>query len=215
MVREGAAKIAGRIETDERLEFEPDGLQVEIDGVVWICRAHVYLAMHKPTGCECSRNPSHHSSVFELLPTPLVTRGVQPVGRLDQDSSGLLLMSDDGAFNHEVSSPNRHVSKTYLAATRSPPTPEVVARLLSGVRLRGDKEPLAAMRCEVAGTHGLEIEIDQGKYHQVKRMLAAAGAECVGLHRTAIGGLLLERLGLEPAQWCELGDAELALLRDR
>lgn len=214
LVRRGGVTVeGGRAEDPERI-YESEGLEIDVDGVMeWRCRERLHLALNKPPGYECSRNPSHHPSVASLLPAPFVTRGVQPVGRLDQDASGLLLLSDDGAFNHAISSPKRHVSKTYLATTSAPATDDLVGRLRTGVQLRGEAAPIAALSCALVGAHQIEIRIEQGKYHQVKRMLAAAGAKCVGLERTAIGGLTLVGLGLEPAAWCVLGEAEIARLR--
>jgi 16S rRNA pseudouridine516 synthase len=214
MVARGQVKVAGELVRDHGLAFEMEGLAVEVEGTPWRCRAQAYLALHKPVGYECSRKPEHHQSVLSLLPLPFTTRGVQPAGRLDQDASGLLLLSDDGAFIHAISSPKQHVARTYLVTTRDPVTPELVARLMEGVQLRQENQPVAALACRAMGFHQLELKIDQGKYHQVKRMLAAAGTACEALQRTAIGNLTLETLGLENGQWCELGVPELELLRN-
>jgi len=214
MVARGQVKVACEVVSDPAREFELEGLAVEVEGQPWHCRTRAYLALHKPVGYECSRKPEHHHGVLSLLPLPFTTKGVQPVGRLDHDSSGLLLLSDDGAFVHAISSPKRHVAKTYRATTRDPVTAEHVARLLEGVQLRRETRPVAALECRATGSHQLELMIDQGKYHQVRRMLAAAGAACEELHRSAIGELTLERLGLEEGQWCELGASELELLRN-
>lgn len=213
LVHRGLVSVAGQTVNDHGAEYEMEGLEIVVEGVMhWRCREHVHLALHKPPGYECSRNPSHHPSVTSLLPRPFVARGVQPIGRLDQDTSGLLLLTDDGAFNHSVSSPKRHVSKTYLATTNIPATADLASRLRDGVLLRGETAPTAALACTVTGAHELELRIDQGKYHQVKRMLAAAGAECVALERTAIADLTLTGLGLAPAQWCVLDDTQVSTL---
>jgi len=134
------------------------------------------------------------------------------VGRLDHDTTGLLLMSDDGPFIHAQSSPKRHVPKIYIATTHDPVTPELVAHLLSGVQLHDEPVPLAAVSCRALDAHRLEIVLEQGKYHQVKRMLAAAGNHCSALQRSAIGRLTLESLGLKEGEWCYLDEAQLALL---
>jgi 16S rRNA pseudouridine516 synthase len=171
----------------------------------------VYLALDKPTNFECSRKPSHHPGVLTLLPDTLVRRDVQPVGRLDHDTTGLLLLSDSGAFIHAQSSPKRHVPKIYVATTHAPVTAELVAQLERGVQLVDEPLPLAA-QVRRLDSHRIEMILDQGKYHQVKRMLAAAGNHCVALERTAIGGLTLAALGLPPGGWCYLDEAQLALL---
>jgi len=104
------------------------------------------------------------------------------------------------------------VPKVYVATTHEPVTEELLERLRSGVQLRDEPAPLAAQRCAKVSDHELEIVLEQGKYHQVKRMLAAAGNHCSALRRTAIGGLTLDALGLAPGQWCYLAPAQLALL---
>jgi len=124
----------------------------------------------------------------------------------------LLLMSDDGAFIHTQSSPKHHVPKVYVAATQDPVTPELIERLLKGVKLHDEPAPLAAETCRMIDTNHLEIVLEQGKYHQVKRMLAAAENHCTALNRSQIGNLKLDELGLAPGEWCYLDEAQLALL---
>jgi 16S rRNA pseudouridine516 synthase len=212
LVADGEVSIAGESVTDSRAAFETDGFEFTLFGEVWTYRKHVYIALNKPANYECSRKASHHPGVHTLLPEQFIRRDVQPVGRLDHDTTGLLLMSDDGPFIHAQSSPKRHVSKVYVATTHDPVMPELVAKLLSGVKLHDEPAPLAAVSCRVVDTHKIEIVLEQGKYHQVKRMLAAAGNHCVALRRTQIGGLKLDTLGLAEGEWCYLDDAQLALL---
>jgi len=204
LIRSGVVSVAGEPIVEPRTEVETDGFCWTLGGEVWSYRKQVYLALHKPPGSECSRKPSHHASVLSLLPEPFVTRGVQPVGRLDQDSTGLLLLSDDGSFIHLYTSPRGHVSKTYHATIADHVTPVLLERLRAGVQLHAEPRPLAARACRQLDDRRLEIVLEQGKYHQVKRMLAAAGTRCVTLHRTAIGALQLEALGLSPGAWCDL-----------
>ncbi len=212
LIAAGEVGIAGATVTDSRAAVETEGLEFTVYGEAWTYRAQVYLALNKPAGYECSRKPSHHPGVLTLLPEQFARRDVQPVGRLDHDTTGLLLMSDDGPFIHRQSSPKHHVPKVYLATTHDPVTPELVAQLLSGVKLHDEPAPLAASRCRMIGTHRIEIVLEQGKYHQVKRMLAAAGNCCTALHRTQIGGLRLDALGLAAGEWRYLDEAQLALL---
>jgi len=181
LIAAGEVGIAGVAVTDSRTAVETDGLEFTVYNEVWTYRAQLYLALNKPAGYECSRKPSHHPGVLTLLPEQFARRDVQPVGRLDHDTTGLLLMSDDGPFIHRQSSPKHHVPKVYLASTHDPVTPELVAQLLSGVKLHDEPAPLAASRCRMIGTHQIEIVLEQGKYHQVKRMLTAAGNNCTAL----------------------------------
>jgi 16S rRNA pseudouridine516 synthase len=212
LIAAGEVSIAGATVADYRTAYETAGLAFTIFDETWICREHVYIALNKPANYECSRKPSHHPGVLGLLPEQFTWRDIQPVGRLDHDTTGLLLMSDDGAFIHRQSSPKRHIPKIYAATTHDPVTPELIALLLAGVQLHDEPAPLAAVTCRQLDAHRLEIVLEQGKYHQVKRMLAAAGNHCTALRRSAIGGLTLDALGLDVGAWCYLDEAQLALL---
>jgi 16S rRNA pseudouridine516 synthase len=153
-----------------------------------------------------------------LLPAPLRQRpqkaavqGVQAVGRLDQDTTGLLLLTDDGAFIHRMSSPKHHVPKVYEVTTKHPVTEDMVQRLLAGVVLDDDPQPVKAAACEAVAECHLRLTLTEGKYHQVKRMVAAVGNRVEGLHRSQIGGLVLGDLA--PGQWRFLTPEDLALLK--
>ncbi len=212
LIEDGEVIIAGEAATNYRTAFETDGLVLTVFDEEWEYRDHVYIALNKPPNIECSRKPSHHPGVLSLLPEQFTWRDVQPVGRLDHDTTGLLLLSDDGAFIHAQSSPRRHVPKLYRATTDMPVTNTLVNQLLSGVQLHDEPAPLAAISCRQVGEHDIEIVLAQGKYHQVKRMLAAAGNHCAALRRIAIGDLRLEDLGLEEGEWCYLEPQHFDLL---
>ncbi len=213
LIEDGEVSIGGEVVTDTRASFETDGLEFTVYDEPWKYREHLYIALNKPADYECSRKPSHHPGVLSLLPEQFALRDVQPVGRLDHDTTGLLLMSDDGAFIHAQSSPKRHIPKVYVATTHEAVTPQLIAHLLAGVKLHDEPAPLAAVVCEKLGEHSLKIVLEQGKYHQVKRMLAAAGNHCTALRRTEIGGLKLDALGLKEGEWCYLEGEQLALLK--
>lgn len=198
--------------TDPDAQFDVDALGFDVDGTAWRYRERAYLLLNKPAGYECSRDPQHHPSVFSLLPAPLAARGVQCVGRLDQDTTGLLLLSDDGQFVHAYTSPKRKVPKVYLATTRHPLDDAQLAALSDGVLLHGDAKPTAAVAAHARGERLLELTVLEGKYHQVKRMIAAIGNRCEALHRAQVGGLALPA-GLETGQWRWLEEAELQALR--
>jgi 16S rRNA pseudouridine516 synthase len=138
-------------------------------------------------------------------------QGVQAVGRLDQDTTGMLLLTDDGKFIHRMSSPRHHVPKVYEVTVKHLLDDSQVARLLGGVVLDDDPKPVRAAACEAVGPLHLRLTLTEGKYHQVKRMLAAVGNRVEGLHRSQIGGLSLPP-DLAPGQWCWLWPAQLALL---
>lgn len=209
LIEDGDVLVNGAVEDNYKALVDTDQLVLTVFDEEWVYREHLYIALYKPANFECSRKPSHHPGVLTLLPEQFSWREVQPVGRLDHDTTGLLLMSDDGAFIHAQSSPKRHVPKVYQATTDQPVTPELVAALLQGVQLHDEPAPLAAVRCEQTGPNQLEIVLEQGKYHQVKRMLAAAGNHCAALHRSQIGKLTLASLGLAEGEWCYLDQAQL------
>ncbi len=215
LITDGEVRIAGEVVRDYRVAIETGGLEFELFDETWPFREHVYIALNKPANFECSRKPSHHPGVLTLLSEQCSWRDIQPVGRLDHDTTGLLLMSDDGAFIHAQSSPKRHVPKVYAATTQEAVSDALIAQLLGGVQLHDEPAPLAALVCNRLAEHQLEIVLEQGKYHQVKRMLAAAGNHCAALQRTAVGALTLEQLDLEPGEWCYLEPHHLALLTDR
>lgn len=212
LISDGEVSVAGQVVTDYRASFETAGFSFTIFDELWEYREHVYIALNKPSGYECSRKPSHHPGVLTLLPEQFTWRDVQPVGRLDHDTTGLLLMSDDGAFIHAQSSPRRHVPKLYLATTSAPVSDALVAQLLAGVQLHDEPAPLAAQSCRKVGDYQIEIVLEQGKYHQVKRMLAAAGNHCAALRRTAVGKLTLDMLDLDGGEWCYLNKEQIDLL---
>ncbi|MDP1656238.1 MAG: 16S rRNA pseudouridine(516) synthase [Hylemonella sp.] len=204
--------------TQAAMEFEADGLRFRVQGEDWAYHEKAYLMLHKPAGTECSQKPSTWPSIYTLLPSPLRLRpnkasvqGVQAIGRLDQDTTGLLLLSDDGKFIHRMSSPRHHVPKVYEVTLKHALDDKQVQRLLAGVVLDDDPKPVRAAACEAVDSHHLRLTLTEGKYHQVKRMLAAVGNRVEGLHRSQIGGLTLPA-DLAPGQWRWLDEAALALI---
>lgn len=199
-VRAGAVAVNGTLCEDPDAEVDPDALELTVDGVAWPFREKAYVLMHKPAGYECSHHPSHHPSVFALLPPVLASRGVQCVGRLDQDTTGLLLFSDDGQFIHRMISPKKGIAKIYRAVCAEPVTDAMLAALRSGVQLSDEPAPIAALACDRLDAHTLRLTLAEGKYHQVRRMVAAAGNRVESLHREAIGRYDLPA-DLPPGAW--------------
>jgi 16S rRNA pseudouridine516 synthase len=212
LIARGDVAVGGAALDDPDAEVATDSLVFSVQGVDWPYRERAVVLLHKPAGYECSQKPRHHPGVLSLLPPPLRTRGVQPVGRLDEDTTGALLLTDDGALIHRLTSPRRHVPKVYEVTTKHAADDALVERLLGGVEL--DDEPGVTVRaaaCEPSGTHALRLTLTEGKYHQVKRMVAAAGNRVVALHRSAFGPIVLGH-DLAPGRWRWLGDDEAAAL---
>lgn len=191
LVAAGAVSIAGRVIDDPSEEVSTDALIFHVDGKPWPYRASALVMMNKPAGYECSQKPKHHASVLSLLPPPLRQRGVQPIGRLDEDTTGLLLFTDDGKLIHRLTSPKHHVPKVYEIGTKHPATDALVQALLKGVVLDDDPAPVRAEGCELIDNHHVRMTLVMGKYHQVKRMVAAAGNRVETLHRSRYGALNL------------------------
>jgi len=213
LIGDGRVAVRGVLCTDPLASFDTEDLAFSVDGEAWTFRARAYLALNKPAGYECSRDPQHHLSVFHLLPPQFAHRGVQCVGRLDQDTTGLLLLSDDGQFVHAFTSPKRKVPKRYVATTRHPLDDAQLHALRTGVLLHGEREPSIALDARARGERELALTVAEGKYHQVKRMVAAAGNRVDALHRERIGGLALPA-GLAPGAWQWLDAAQLAALHN-
>lgn len=215
LVQQGFVTVGGQPVTDPFEDFDPAGLQFTVEGQPWAYHAKAYLMLHKPAGHECSQKPGAWPSIYTLLPAPLRQRpnkgstpGVQAIGRLDQDTTGLLLLTDDGAFIHRMSSPKKHVPKVYEVGTADPVDDRQIARLIEGVVLDDDPRPVRSPVCEQTGEHTLRMTLLEGKYHQVKRMIAAVGNRVVSLHRSRIGGLELPA-DLAPGKWRWLDAAQL------
>jgi 16S rRNA pseudouridine516 synthase len=208
LVDSGRVSVDGSRCADWSRQFAAEGLVFSVDGVSWRYRRAAYLALHKPGGYECSHRPQHHASVHSLLPPPLTRRGVQAVGRLDQDTTGLLLLSDDGAFVHRYTSPRRLVEKVYEVWTRHPIDDGQLQALLDGVTLRDEPVAVAAAGCQRLDDRHLRLSVTLGRYHVVKRMLAAVGNRVERLHRVAIGGLVLPP-DLRAGEWMWLEAVDL------
>jgi 16S rRNA pseudouridine516 synthase len=182
--------------TQAAIDFVANGLHFQVQGVDWQYHEKAYVLLHKPAGTECSHKPGAWPSVYTLLPSPLrlrpnktATQGVQAVGRLDQDTTGLLLLSDDGQFIHRISSPKHHVPKMYQVTCKHAVDDQQIIKLLAGVVLDDSPKPVRAAACVQTGELTLDLTLTEGKYHQVKRMLAAVSNRVEGLHRASMGGL--------------------------
>lgn len=195
-----------------KTDVPTEGLELAVLGEHWSFREKIYIAMNKPQGYECSHQPQHHHSVFSLLPEQFIERGIHCVGRLDQDTTGLLLFTDDGPFSHALTHPKKHVAKRYLVTTNRPVTDEQIKQLMQGVALRNEQGMYAADDCTRVGEHQLALTIHQGLYHQVKRMLAAVGNHVDALQREQIGQFNMPE-DLASGEWIYLSDVQIDLAR--
>ena len=160
---------------------------------------YFYILLNKPAGYETSHKPRDYPSVFSLLPDQVRAADIQAVGRLDADTTGVLLITNDGQFNHRMTSPKHKVDKIYRATLKHAADPSLCAQLQAGVLLHDDNETVAAQAAELHDAHTLILTIREGKYHQVKRMVAAAGNRVEHLHRLQFG--LWDTQDLQAGEW--------------
>ncbi len=198
--REAVQRIrAGRVTVDGKpcrrpADKVPTEALVAVDGKPLSYEKHVYYMLNKPAGILCvSRDPKVRT-VVDLLPPEYRRRGLFPAGRLDKDTHGMVLITDDGAFAHEILSPRRHIPKTYRAVLDGAYTEEMAAAFRAGPTLAdGTKCLPAGLRLIEDGKQPLvEVVIEEGKFHQIKRMFLAVGRRVVWLKRIAMGGLPLD-----------------------
>jgi 16S rRNA pseudouridine516 synthase len=199
--------VNGELCDDPDATFDLENLSFTVKGEAWDYREKSYLMMHKPSNYECSHKTQHHPTIYSLLPHPLVARDVQCIGRLDEDTTGLILISDDGQFIHKMSSPKHKVPKVYEVTCKHPVVQANIHALLGGVKLIDEEETIAALDVKQISEHIIHMTLAEGKYHQVKRMVAAISNRVEALKRIQIGELKLpEDLKVGEWRWLSEGD---------
>ena len=210
LIRAGRVSVDGTVQKDPAFKVDPDRSQTAVDGTVQRYRAQRYYMLNKPMGVITASRDERHDTVLELFPAEL-RRGLFAVGRLDKDTEGLLLLTDDGPLGHALLSPKRHVDKVYLARVDGVVDQSDVEALARGMVL-GD-----GLHCLPAGLEPLEdgrvclVTLREGKYHQVKRMMAARGKPVTYLKRLSMGPLRLDA-ALAPGEWRPLTREEVLSL---
>ena len=201
LVAQGRLQLGDLVPTDPYADVDiAEGQPFQVDGRAWPFHSRAVVLLHKPLHTECSAKPRHHPSVLSLLPGPLRVRGVQPVGRLDEDTTGLLLLTDDGTLIHRWTHPRRKLPKVYEATLKHPMDEAARLQLQAGVVLDDDPEPVRADAAELTSPTQLRLTLTSGRYHQVKRMVAAVGNRVEALHRSGFGRLQVPA-DLAPGQW--------------
>jgi 16S rRNA pseudouridine516 synthase len=203
--------VNGTMCDDPDAEFALENLSFTVKGEAWDYKGKSYLMMHKPSNYECSHKTQHHPTIYSLLPHPLVARDVQCIGRLDEDTTGLILISDDGQFIHKMSSPKHKVPKIYEVTCKHPISQANIHALLGGVKLIDETETIAALDVKQITENIIHMTLAEGKYHQVKRMVAAISNRVEGLKRIQIGALKLPD-DLAVGEWRWLSDSDLMKL---
>lgn len=186
-----------------------DSAAIAVDGQPLLWEPLLYIMLHKPAGVLTATEDRSAPTVLELLPPPWRRRGLSPVGRLDKDTEGLLLLTDDGTLNHRLTSPRHHVDKVYYARVDAPLSPEDVTAFAEGIPLK-DFTCLPA-RLDILSAAECRVTVQEGKFHQVRRMLAARGKNVVYLKRLTMGPLSLDG-ALAPGESRKLTDREVKAL---
>ena len=211
MIRNNEVTVNGEACDDPDAVFDLENLTYSVAGVAWDYREKSYLMLHKPSNYECSHKTQHHPTIYSLLPHPLVVRDVQCIGRLDEDTTGLILLSNDGQFIHRMSSPKHKVPKVYAVTCKHPVDDSQIAHILKGVQLIDEDAPIAALACTRISENVIHMTLTEGKYHQVKRMVAAMSNRVEALKRIQIGALKLPD-DLVAGQWRWLTPEDMANL---
>ena len=207
LIRRGVVGVEGEVVTDVARQVTR-AERVTREGEPLALPRSLYLMLHKPCGLVSASRDSRQATVMSLLPADLAAR-VHPVGRLDKDTSGLLLLTDDGTWSHRITSPRHRCGKTYLAQLAQPLVANAEQRLAEGLLLRSETAPTRPAAMQRLNADCVRITITEGRYHQVRRMFAALGNRVLTLHRERIGGLVLDAT-LPPGGWRPLSNDERA-----
>lgn len=213
LVRSGQVQVDRSIVKDPGQQVMPDSQEITVEGRKLLYRDTIYIIMNKPQGVISATEDSREQTVVDLLPDEFRAFDPFPVGRLDKDTEGLLLLTNDGQLSHRLLSPKKHVPKTYLAKIMGRVDEEDVAAFSKGVTLEDGYRTMASQLVilERGNISTIEITIYEGKYHQVKRMFQAVGKEVIYLKRIAMGELKLDE-SLELGEFRELKTDELRII---
>ena len=210
LIRSGRVSVDGQTESRPERKVDPEKNTLALDGEALSYRARHYYMMDKPSGVVTATEDRTQRTVLDLVTPEMRRMGLVPVGRLDKDTSGLLLLSDDGDFAHRIISPKSGVEKLYHASVEGCPDESDAAAFAEGLVL-GDGSRCLPARLEPLGAGECLVTLTEGKYHQVKRMLAARGKPVLALRRLAIGALRIDET-LGPGGFRELSEADLCKL---
>lgn len=212
LLKSGGVTVNGTAVKSASLKADPETDRITVGGKPFLYKKHIYIMLHKPAGIVSASRDPKEKTVVDLVPEELLRPGLFPAGRLDRDTTGFVLITDDGGFAHAILSPKRHVEKTYLAETEEPIAEKYLAEMRGGMTV-GEDRFLPAQIDRIQKTpHPLyKIVLHEGKYHQIKRMLAASEVSLLSLKRVQMGQLALDGT-LRPGECREITKKELALI---
>ena len=211
LIRKKRVTVNGEIAAKPELKVDPAIDRISVDGQEISVQKFVYLMLNKPKGYISATEDRSQQTVLDLVPEEYLHRNLFPAGRLDKDTTGLMLITDDGDFAHNILAPKKHVSKTYNVTIDIPMTEEMVTGFRDGVKLNDGECKAAGLT--ITGEHTGIVVLTEGRYHQIKRMFGCYGAKVTELERIAMGNLQLPA-DLEPGQTREFSEEELKLIRE-
>ncbi|HHW7569744.1 TPA: 16S rRNA pseudouridine(516) synthase RsuA [Mannheimia haemolytica] len=208
VLKSGMVMVNGNIEKSGAAKIsQEDEIYYEDQKLEWVEEGQ-YFMLYKPQGYICSHDDGEYPTVFQFFDYPLMTK-LHTAGRLDVDTTGLVLLTDDGKWSHRITSPKHHCEKTYLVTLADPVEDFYAQQLAEGILLRGEKEPTLPAQLEILDDYNVNLTISEGRYHQVKRMFAALGNKVEALHRWRIGDVVLDER-LEEGEFRPLTSEEIA-----
>ncbi|VEI77906.1 Ribosomal small subunit pseudouridine synthase A [Mannheimia haemolytica] len=208
VLKSGMVMVNGNIEKSGAAKIsQEDEIYYEDQKLEWVEEGQ-YFMLYKPQGYICSHDDGEYPTVFQFFDYPLMTK-LHTAGRLDVDTTGLVLLTDDGKWSHRITSPKHHCEKTYLVTLADPVEDFYAQQLAEGILLRGEKEPTLPAQLEILDDYNVNLTISEGRYHQVKRMFAALGNKVEALHRWRIGDVVLDET-LEEGEFRPLTSEEIA-----
>ena len=211
LVRQGRIYVDGKVASAADMKVDPEKAEILLDGENIGYEKYTYVMLHKPAGVLSAVEDKRQKTVLDLLPEELQRRGLSPVGRLDKDTEGLLLLTNDGELTHRLLSPRHHVDKVYYARVEGPLEETDCVAFAEGITL-GDGLECMPAGLKILSPNEALVTLQEGKFHQVKRMLASRGKPVVYLKRLSMGNLQLDET-LLPGEFRMLTKEELASLQ--
>ncbi len=191
LIKQKAVTVDGEIVLKPELKIDPEKSEIRVNGNTLSVKKYIYIMMNKPAGVLSASNDEREKTVIDILPPELRRKNLFPAGRLDKDTEGLTIITDDGDFAHKILSPKNHVYKRYYAELDSELSEDMISAFKEGVVFNDGTKCLPAA-LEIRDKHSAYVEICEGKYHQVKKMFAVFGLKVKYLKRLSIGGLELD-----------------------
>ena len=204
--------IDGKKVTSSDIKIDFENVKIEIDGAELKVRTNIYLILNKPKGYVSATEDKKDKTVLELVPKELFYKDLFPAGRLDKDTTGLMIITNDGEFAHNILSPKKHIPKTYKVRIDIKVTTDMVKGFEEGIKLNDGV--CKASKLEILGENEAKVTLTEGRYHQIKRMFGCFGAKVIELHRLSMGNLKLPK-DLEYGECRELTKEELKKLQER